>query len=86
MTKVRLIAALLLCVCCTAHAESAPREDRDERAARYRAQHSTIDPFATRSAAGLVEGGNECAPDRAVPVWGGGSALLGYRCVDPLGN
>jgi hypothetical protein len=29
---------------------------------------------------------NDCAPDRATPDWGAGSALLGYSCVAPSAN
>jgi hypothetical protein len=31
----------------------------------------------------LMHNANECPPDRAQPVWGTGSVLLGYSCVTP---
>jgi hypothetical protein len=86
MTKVRLIAALLLCVCYTGDAESATRVVQDDLTARYQAQYPTMAPFTTRSASGLFQSGNECGPDRAAPVWGAQSGLLGYSCVSPSAN
>ena len=29
----------------------------------------------------IVRNANECAPDRAEPVWGAEAALLGYACT-----
>jgi hypothetical protein len=31
----------------------------------------------------IVHSANDCAPNRAAPVWGANSALLGYSCVTP---
>ena len=28
----------------------------------------------------LHSSGNDCAPDRATPVWGPGDAMIGYAC------
>jgi hypothetical protein len=84
MTKVRLIAALLLSVCYAADANSGPREAGDDWAAQYRAQESAVAPFSP--AGGLVWSGNDCPPDRAVRVWGGRSGLLGYKCVTQSAN
>jgi hypothetical protein len=86
MTKVRVIAAILLSVCNSSYAESAPRDARDHWAARYEAQEPTIPSFASHSASRLYQSGNQCGPDRAVPVWGGQTGLLGYSCVSDSAN
>jgi hypothetical protein len=35
---------------------------------------------------GIVSSPNECLPDKAAPVWGGRSGLLGYACVRANAN
>jgi hypothetical protein len=41
---------------------------------------------ATSVAEHIVRNANNCAPDRAEPVWGANSALAGYTCVTPSAN
>jgi hypothetical protein len=35
---------------------------------------------------GIVSSPNECLPDKAAPIWGGRSGLLGYTCVRANAN
>jgi len=34
----------------------------------------------------IIRNANDCAPDKAEPVWGADSSLLGYSCVAPSAN
>lgn len=34
----------------------------------------------------IIRNANDCAPDRATPVWGADSSLVGYSCVPRSAN
>jgi hypothetical protein len=45
--------------------------------------YSAISPTGTGARVIPVHNANDCAPNRAEPVWRANSALLGYSCVTP---
>jgi hypothetical protein len=61
-------------------ANSAPVAAPDKPAFDH-GQFSVIGSRGRATFDGLVRAPAECMPDRAEPVWGATSALLGYTCV-----
>jgi hypothetical protein len=84
--KVELIAATVLCVCSAAIAEGAPLPQYSNGDDGFGASRSEFAPLAAGVTRGLTRSPNDCAPDRAEPIWDGRSGLLGYICVAPSAN
>jgi hypothetical protein len=49
----------------------------------YGRENSAGSPTAPGARVSTLHNANDCAPNRAAPVWGANSALLGYSCVTP---
>jgi hypothetical protein len=85
----RSIILALLCASTTAYAQGgsnsnngpSPYDGRRAVAAR-----SYPAPVTPEGYGRVIHKANDCAPDRAEPVWGAGSALLGYSCETPSAN
>jgi hypothetical protein len=80
MRKLHLTVIALL-LASPALAQSEPRNS--VAASPGGSQHSAMASDVSGAPARLMHNANECPPDRAQPVWGAGSVLLGYSCVTP---
>ncbi len=86
MKKSLFLAIALLCAPTASHAQSRPN-DRDRLFDdRNSAQTSQSVYTGLQGYGRVIHNANDCAPDRAEPVWGAGSALVGYACVTPSAN
>ena len=47
-------------------------------------RHPAIASMGPAASWPLARNANDCPPDRAEPVWGANSALLGYACIAKL--
>jgi hypothetical protein len=78
----------LLCASTAASAQAGQNYDGSPRydARRSAAARQYFQAPAPEGYGHVIHNANDCAPDRAEPVWGAGSALLGYSCVTPSAN
>jgi hypothetical protein len=86
MKKSLILVIALLCTPAASHAQGGSY-DRDRYFGdRYAAQDSQSVYTGLQGYGRVIHNANDCAPDRAEPVWGGGLAPVGYACVTPSAN
>ena len=78
MKRLPLTLLALLCLSSAAYAQSDAR--LAAAASSDNRQYSAIASIEQATSDRNIGNANDCAPDRARPVWGANSALLGYSC------
>jgi hypothetical protein len=88
MKKSLFVCLALLCAPAAAANAQGDRNDygRSSFDNRYSAQNSQSAYTGLQGYDRVIHNANDCAPDRAEPVWGAGSAPIGYACVTPSAN
>ena len=86
MKRSLLLVIALLCVPAASYAQGGPSEKYRSLDDRYSAQESRSVYMGLEGYGRVIHNANDCAPDRAEPVWGAGSTPAGYACVTPSAN
>jgi hypothetical protein len=82
MTIVGLSFASVLALQSAAYAQNEVRSDipRATSSGSGHSQNNEVSQGGRGTSGSIVINANSCAPDRADPVWGRNSVLLGYSC------
>ena len=83
MKQLHLTIITLLCISSAACAQSGPRV---AGAASSGGQNSAVASTARGTFDRMVHNANDCIPGHADPVWGAGTAPLGYTCSSDSAN
>lgn len=86
MKRSLLLVIALFCVPTASYAQDGLSERYRYFDNRYSAQDSRSVYMGLEGYGRVTHNANDCAPDRAEPVWGAGSTPAGYACVTPSAN